>query len=332
MRAFLFALALIAHGCSAALADEPLFRAGLVRVTVQDVEPFDATVWYPTKAAEIAFQIGPFAMSAARDAAPAEGARFPVILLSHGRRGSPLGHRELAAHLAREGFIVVAPTHVGDASGQTQPRPQRRILADRPRQARQALDRVLADPRFSQRADAARIGAVGFSAGGYTALVLAGARPDLGLAATYCRDHAGDVGACGAAAPAGGAPAPSGYGSLELTPVQDLRLKALVLMDPLAIMFDSAGLVAVTMPTLLLRPENDDYLSSAGNALAVAAALPNPLQQIVVPGSHFVFLEPCPPAVAEAAALLCKDAPGVDRAAIHRRIDGEIVGFLRKNL
>lgn len=333
MRAFLLMFAVIVLHGSAAWADQRPFRAGIVRITVQDVESFDATVWYPTGAAEASFQVGPFTIDAARDAAIAEGRRFPVILLSHGRRGSPFGHRGLAANLAREGFIVVAPTHVGDASGQAQPRPQRRILADRPRQARLALDRLLADPRFSQRADAAQIGAIGFSAGGYTALVLAGARPDLGLAAAYCREHAGDIGPCGpAVAPAGEAPAQPGDGRLDLPSMRDLRLKALVLMDPLAIMFDSAGLAAVTMPTLLLRPQNDDYVSGKGNALSLAAALPRPPQQIVVPGSHFVFLEPCPPAVAEAAALLCKDAPGVDRAAVHRRIESEVASFLRQNL
>lgn len=333
MRAFLLLLAMIVLHGSAASADQPPFRAGIVRMTVQDIEPFDATVWYPTNTAEAPFQAGPFTIAAARDAAIAEGPRFPVILLSHGRRGSPFGHRELAADLARRGFIVVAPTHVGDASGQAQPRPQRRILADRPRQARLALDRLLSDPRFSQHADAARIGAVGFSAGGYTALVLAGARPDLRLAAAYCRDHALDVGSCGAAqATAGAALAPSDDGSLDLPSMQDLRLKALVLMDPLAIMFDSTGLAAVAMPTLLLRPENEDYLGSTRNARALAAELPNPPRQIVVPGGHFVFLEPCPAAVAEAVALLCKDAPGVDRAAVHGRVRSEITAFLRRTL
>jgi predicted dienelactone hydrolase len=41
-----------------------------------------------------------------------------------------------------------------------------------------AITTVLADPRFSAVADRARIGAAGFSLGGYTVLELAGARTD----------------------------------------------------------------------------------------------------------------------------------------------------------
>jgi predicted dienelactone hydrolase len=97
-------------------------------------------------------------------------------------------------------------------------------------------------------------------------------------------------------------------------------------------MFDSKGLETVQMPTLLLRPESGNYLRSEANALALASSLPKPAQQIVVPGSHFVFIDPCPAEVAHAAAAQCQDVPGVDRTAIHRTIETEIVNFLRKAL
>jgi hypothetical protein len=52
-----------------------------------------------------------------------------------------------------------------------------------------------------------------------------------------------------------------------------------------------------------------------------------------VPGGHFIFFDPCPPALAkELPAGACKDAAGVDRAAIHRRIEAEVPDFLRNNL
>lgn len=174
MRRLILALMIMVTGVCAATADQQTFFAGFIHVTVQDVEPFDATVWYPTKASEAPFKAGPFVIAAARGAEIAEGAPFPAVLLSHGRRGSPLGHRDLAAHLARDGFIVIAPTHVGDTSGElhASPRPQQQILVDRPRQARLAIDRILSDRRFSEKIDATRIGAIGFSAGGYTVLAL----------------------------------------------------------------------------------------------------------------------------------------------------------------
>jgi predicted dienelactone hydrolase len=331
MRSAYLALVFVLIMVATTVADTATYHAGFVRVTIQDAEPFEVSVWYPANVAEVPFQAGPFTIAATLSARIAEGDRFPAVLLSHGRRGSPLAHRELAAQLARSGFIVIAPRHVGDAAGETRRRPQLQILAGRSRQAKLALDNVLADQRFSRSADETRIAAIGYSAGGFTALSLAGAQPNFTRAETYCKEHADDRGSCGAAAADGNTvPGTEAVKITEWPLFRDPRVRALVLLDPLAFMFDSKGLEAVRMPTLLLRPESGDYLRGEGNALALATALPNPAQQIVVPGSHFVFIDPCPPEVANAAAAQCQDASGIDRAAIHREIETEIVNFLRK--
>jgi predicted dienelactone hydrolase len=103
-------------------------------------------------------------------------------------------------------------------------------------------------------------------------------------------------------------------------------------MDPLAAMFGAQGLSQVDMPALLYRPQSDGYLKSEGNALLLAGTLPRPPQQITVPGSHFVFIDPCPAAIAAEAVDICKDAPGIDRVAIHLKIQEEISNFLQGNL
>lgn len=322
MRLLLLACGLFFLSLSGASAEQSIYRVGMARIAVQDIEPFEAIIWYPAKQTPAALQ----------DVEIADGARFPIVILSHGRRGSPFGHRQLAAHLAQAGYIVVAPTHIGDSSGQTMPRSQIRILMDRPRQAHKALDALVADPRFSQRVDALRMGMIGFSAGGYTTLVLAGARPDFAHAMAYCRDHGDDQGSCGAArSEQRESTAPPGDDAFWSS-MREPRLKAIVLMDPLAILFDAAGLASVRLPTLLIRPEHDDYLRAEGNAAAVASGLARPPQMLVVPGSHFVLLDPCPDGAAPKAATQCTDGPGVDRIAIHRKIEAEIVAFLRKTL
>ena len=119
-----------------AFAESPQFNAGVARLTVPDeTSPIDTVVFYPTNAPEVAWQAGPFIVNASRNAAPVADQRFPVVLLSHGRRGGPLSHRDLAVALARAGFIVVVPTHVGDASGFPLAKTQAQVLIDRPRQA-----------------------------------------------------------------------------------------------------------------------------------------------------------------------------------------------------
>ncbi|WP_242468281.1 alpha/beta hydrolase family protein [Burkholderia plantarii] len=324
-------------GTCSALAAPAAFHAGVIRLTVVgEAAPFDTVVFYPTHEREVPWQAGPFTVEATRNAPPVPDHRFPVVVISHGRGGGPLSHRELAVALARAGFIAVLPTHVGDASGYPRAPSQARILIDRPRQAEAALDAVLTDPRFSASVDVGRIGMIGYSAGGYTALILAGAKPDFGYASAYCANH-DDSGSCPRSPSGGDTNGAQGKAAVpaELAawqPPVDRRLKALVLMDPLAMMFEAPGLSAVQVPTLLYRPQDDSYLGSARNALAVVSGLPTPPAVHIVPGNHFVFIDPCPTSVAASVALICRDAPGVDRVEIHRRIDQEVVDFLRAHL
>lgn len=322
--------------CSA-LAAPAAFNAGVIRLTVVDeAAPFDTVVFYPTHEREVPWQAGPFTVEATRNAPPVPDNRFPVVLISHGRGGGPFSHRELASALARAGFIAVLPTHVGDASGHPRAPSQAQILIDRPRQAEAALNAVLTDPRFSASADVGRIGMIGYSAGGYTALILAGAKPDFAYASVYCAKH-DDPGSCPRSASSNGTNGAQGKAAIpaELVawqPPVDRRLKALVLMDPLAMMFEAPGLSAVRVPTMLYRPQDDSYLGSARNSLAVVSGLPTPPAVHIVPGNHFVFIDPCPASVAASVALICRDAPGIDRVEIHRQIDQEVVDFLRANL
>ena len=72
--AWFFVVALLVAGTSAQ-AEPQRFRAGFTRITVQDVVPFVALIAYPTDAAEVAFQVGPFTMVGSRDAPIASGPR-----------------------------------------------------------------------------------------------------------------------------------------------------------------------------------------------------------------------------------------------------------------
>jgi predicted dienelactone hydrolase len=320
LRSLIFSLALAVAGISTALADPPSYRAGVARITVQDTTPFDALIAYPTEAAEVSVEEGLFRLFARRDAPVAAGARFPVVLFSHGGGrgpGTPLVHRDLLLHLAREGFIVIAPFHPGTA----QP------FVDRPRQIHKALDSVLADPRFSKHADSDRIGMAGFSFGGAVTLIVAGATFDLAHLSAYCRDHPDDSRACGGIATDGSwAKVPPSRKSDDVLP-----LKALVLLEPYGALFAHTGLASLDQPTLIYSASQSD-LRPEGNALALAKALPRPPQQVAVPGSHFVFVDPCSPILAVWAPQECSDPPGTDRAAIHQRFRREISDFLRANM
>jgi len=320
VRSLVCILLLAVAGISTALAEPRSFHAGIARLTVQDTVPFDVMVAYPTNSDEGPIEEGPFGFSASRDAPVAAGARFPVVLFSHGggqRPGTPLGHGNLLLHLARQGYIVVAPFHPATE----------RPFVDRPRHIHKALDSVLADPRFSNRADPDRIGMMGFSFGGAVTLIVAGANIDLAHLSAYCREHTDDTRACEGIATDGS------WAKVPPSPKSDdtLPLKAIVLLEPYGAPFERRSLGSLDVPALIYAASQSD-LRPEGNALALARALPRPPQRVVVPGSHFVFVDPCSPALTARAPEACSDPPGTDRAAIHQRFRQEISNFLRTKL
>ena len=79
IRALFLVLALLVAGASSAQADPKRFHAGIARITVQDVVPFDAVVAYPTAAGEVPFQDRAFTIAASRDAPIATGAPLTVM-------------------------------------------------------------------------------------------------------------------------------------------------------------------------------------------------------------------------------------------------------------
>ena len=116
------------------------------------------------------------------------GARRPLIVISHGNGGDFRSHEATARALAQAGFVVAALTHTGDNW-----RDQSRAtdVAQRPRQLRVLIDYLLSDWTGRTAIDADRIGAFGFSAGGFTVLTAAGGEPDLGRIGDHCIAHPG---------------------------------------------------------------------------------------------------------------------------------------------
>ena len=297
-------------------AQSVVSQAGIVRMTVAGAPSFDVLVWYPTDDDFAPWQVGPFQLLATHNAAVGSG-RYPIVLLSHGGGtggGSPLILGDISAALARQGFVVIAPFH-----GNRGP-----ALRLRPPQIVKALTAVLADPRFKDHADPARLGMLGYSLGGAVALSLAGAVPNAAHFVKYCDEHPDDAASCFSAP--GADDVASITESVTPEPSKPIALKALVLLDPFAAIYDHDGLARVTIPVLLYRPR-ESVLGLAGNALALQGDLPNPPRYDVIPGGHFVFADVCSPALQATDPDLCQDPPDVNRAAVHAYIAPRIAQF-----
>ncbi|HEY0927443.1 alpha/beta hydrolase family protein [Brevundimonas sp.] len=245
----------------------------------------------------------------------------PLVVISHGNGGDFRGHEDTARALAAAGFVVAALTHTGDSwrdqSGATD-------VARRPRQLSLLVETMVAGGGV----DADRVGAFGFSAGGFTVLTAAGGEPDMGRVADHCRAHP-DFYDCRLIAsvglPANGAP---------VAWTHNPRIKAVVAAAPaLGFTFAPDGLKAVTGPVQLWQAEDDRILPAPVYVEPVRAALPTPPEFHLVPGAgHFDFLPPCRPEVQASAPMICVSAPDFDRAAFHDRLNAEVVRFFRRTL
>jgi predicted dienelactone hydrolase len=122
------------------------------------------------------------------DAAPAQAkSRWPVVVLSHGLLNWAEMLSDLAEHLASRGYVVLAIQHDDERHAD----PLRAALALRPLDQMAALRAIgqidaRAGEPLRDRLQTQRVALIGYSMGGYGALVTAGARvADGGVAFQY---------------------------------------------------------------------------------------------------------------------------------------------------
>jgi predicted dienelactone hydrolase len=285
-------------------------------------KPLAVTIWYPTDAAERTTPLGLYAQSVAPGSAPA-GRGHPLVVISHGTGGSNIDHYDTARALAAAGFVVAAPTHTGDTRGD---RSRTMRITERPAELSRVIDYMTHDWRGHDTVDAGKVGAFGFSSGGFTVLGAIGGEPDMAKTAQHCVEHPHffdcglqrQLGAAAATPP----PAPVAH---------DPRIKAAVVAAPaLGFTFAPAGLAKVTIPVQLWRAQWDTVLPQPGYAEVVHGLLPKAEYHVVPAAEHFDFMAPCTEALAKAAPSICVDS--IDRTAFHARFNADVVRFFKKTL
>ncbi|CAN7212041.1 alpha/beta hydrolase family protein [Paraburkholderia sp. SIMBA_054] len=194
----LFAVVAVVCG----LLATPAFAANVgfeeVKIANGTEPPLTVGIWYPTNAAAAEQTVGNVTETVARDA-PIAGRGLPLVVISHGGGGWYDSHYDTAIALAQAGFVAAAVSHAGDTFDD-----QSRVLQlwRRPAQLNRLVDYMLDEWVGHQHLDKTRVGAFGFSNGGFTVLVMIGGVPNLSEIAPYCHAHP-DHDLCSALARAG---------------------------------------------------------------------------------------------------------------------------------
>lgn len=306
--------------------------AGLQFIEVpadQEGPALQGAVWSPCATAAGEISLGPYRLQGVQNC-PMKGSHLPLVVLSHGYGGSFLGHHDTAEALADAGFVVAAINH-SDDNYQLRGGPWDSIvaLATRSTDIQRLVDHMLRSWGAQGQIDSGKIGFYGFSRGGYTGLVLAGAQPD------FRRLPPRPASPC-STAPEGPACAQmrQRFSALLAAPLaHDRRIQAAVIVDPFNVVFEGGGLSQVNIPIQLwASTDGGDGVTPDGVA-AVRRQLPQPPDwQLAAQTGHYSFLAPCSAAQHSAHADICTDRPGFDRAAFHADLNAKVVAFLKQHL
>jgi predicted dienelactone hydrolase len=127
-------------------------------------------VWSPCATPPQEVEVDGTALTGVRDC-PIEGDKLPLVVISHGRGGSFIGHHDTAETLADAGFIVVSINHPGDNSADMSRSDDLSAFVQRPTDITRLIDFMVQASPVASKIDPQRLGFFGFSRGGYTGLV-----------------------------------------------------------------------------------------------------------------------------------------------------------------
>jgi len=302
------------------------------------------TVFYPSSSEAKPIQRGPYAFTLAAKGEPVAGNRH-LVVLSHGSGGSPWVYADLAQRLVEAGFVVAIPEHAGDNwhdMSKVGPESWKR----RPAEVSRAIDAVTQDARFAPLLAADRVGMFGMSAGGHTALTLAGGRWSPSALLKHCEAHlVEDFPTCAGPTTRLNGDWLDGFKKLVTGIIirqrlddpnwysfDEPRIKAVVAEVPFAVDFDPQSLAAPRVPLGLVQAGKDIWLLPRFHIGAVRNACTSCTVVADVPNAgHGSFLSPQPVNLSGRAAELLNDPPGFDRAEVPR-VHRAIVDFFRQHL
>ncbi len=309
--------------------------SGSAYAPVRDTE-VDFDIWYPATDGGKRITVGGngvFHGTPAGRKAPHQSGRFPLVIMSHGAGGNAGQFGWIASKLAAAGFVVVLPNHPGTTTGNASAEAAVRVW-ERPADVSAVLDEITQNAQDYPYINPEQISVLGFSAGGYTAMAVSGARVDPAALQGFCDETDHGMSDCAFLAHFG-----VDLHQMDLSPAaQDLhdpRIKSAVVVDPgIVSTMTPASLAAIDIPMLVINLGDEKLVPAGVYARAAAELIPSAEYTIVPDAIHFSFLAQCKPKGAKILQdegeldPLCDDAGGRTRADIHDELSQTIVAYL----
>ncbi len=334
-------------------------QVGMREVMSQDMH---ITLIYPTSQISTTQQRGPFEIEVALNAPLSAKARH-LIVLSHGTGGNAWVDHALASTLARAGFVVAQPEHRGDnARDYSKAGPESWLT--RPLEISETIDWVAQDPQWGKQLDLQHVGVHGMSAGGVSALVMAGGQWRMLDMVQHCGQHLDEDGGFCMNGLANqplkqalrkarytlgmntseqwlpdnvkalhGAPSPS---TTSPNPRPDTRVAAVSALVPLAAIFTPESLSRIAIPLGVTTAGKDEVLLPKFHAERLLANCSRCTLLSAHPqAGHFDWLWPWPSELAQkiAALQIRGGMPHADFTAAQRQSGFDrIAAFFKTNL
>ncbi|WP_413988870.1 alpha/beta hydrolase family protein [Labrys okinawensis] len=290
----------------------------------------DVTVWYPASSGGKSVTLGEsmfFVGTPAMLDAPISDGKFPLILLSHGAglAGNPQALSWIALPLAKQGFVVAAPTHPGN-TGPNRSATETMKLWRRPADISETLNAMDQDAFFKEHLEHDKVGALGLSMGGSTALAIAGARVDPKRLAGYCDTDVLNPSLCEWVRQSG-----VDLHAMDMRSAardnRDTRFRFVMAIDPAPVdVFEFNSFSRISIPVELVNLGRPGKIPLTAQAAKIARAIPNATYFTIEDASHYSMFAECKPGapgLAEAEKVgdpICMDGGGRQRRDIHREL------------
>lgn len=306
-----------------------VFQPGFRTLGTWEDDPparLDISIWYPALREPKDLTYPPWVISGALNAKPAEG-RFPLILISHASPVDRFAYHALATALAREGFIVVAPTHRHDCMDNMDDLFTWEQLDKRIREMNLALNLALGEKELAASVDSKRIGLIGFGSGATAALLMGGAMPACVSWPGYCRKAGKNDPYC----------SPWAKDRLDTLcsnfplrkSLANPAIKAIAAVAPgFGMIFDADSFRYFYPPLLLIAAGRDSFNRAYLHCQPIAEILGAKARFLDLPEADAgALISPCSPALAEELPELCLSMDGAKKAAIQTRLTETLLAF-----